>query len=114
MVKGALDFSLSFSVVSNGIMPIEVGVCVGIFLALCLHFMPLVDTWFGQVPRFSKCVFLLILLLCQAVNFFLIVANYFVGLFLSSFQNREIGELRDITVQIQQMPNSPGDSKHQT
>lgn len=84
MAKGALDFSLDFLVVSNGIMPIEVGVYVGLFLALCLRLVPLGDAWFGQVSRFSKCVFLLIPLLCQAVNFSLIVANYFVGLFLFS------------------------------
>lgn len=28
----------------------------GIFLALCLHLVPVVDTWFGQVGRFSRCV----------------------------------------------------------
>lgn len=41
------------------------------------------------------------------------MANYFVGLFLLSPLNREIGAFSDITVQIQQIPNRPGESKYQ-
>lgn len=50
----------------------------------------------GQVATFSRCVFS-IFLLCQAVNFLLIVVNYFVGLSLSPL-NGEICEFSDVIV----------------
>lgn len=67
-----------------------------------------------RVARVSTRVFSLISVLRQGVNFLLIAASYFAGLLLLTPLNREIGEFGDITVRIQQIPSSPGDSKHQT
>lgn len=56
VVKGA-RISDPFLVVSSRKMATEVGMYAGIFLLLCLHLTPVVHTRFGQVARFSTCVF---------------------------------------------------------
>lgn len=87
----------------------------GIFLAFCLHLMPVVVRYLVQAgcQILQVCV-LLISLLFQAVKFLVIVANSVVGLLLFSPLSRGIYVFSGVTMQCQQIPNSSGNSKHQT
>lgn len=113
VVTGA-RISDPFLVASSRKMLAEGGACAGVFLPVRLHLTPGVRARFGRVARVSTRVVSLISVLRQGVNFLLIAASYFAGLLLLTPLNREIGEFGDITVRIQQIPSSPGDSKHQT